>query len=1215
MSHIHYPDLPIIAEKENIIRALKNHSVVVVAGETGSGKTTQLPKICLEAGLGSVKKIGHTQPRRLAARSVAFRIASELQTPIGTLVGYKVRFSDQTSDATRIQLMTDGILLSETQNDKWLSQYDCIIIDEAHERSLNIDFLLGYLKNLLRRRHDLKIIITSATIDVSKFSRFFNDAPLITVEGRSFPVEVNYLDDSHFESDDPALKIAETVKRACERGPGDILIFQSGEKEIRELAEVLHLQALPHVHILPLYARLSVKEQQKIFDSYSGRKIILATNVAETSITVPNIRFVIDPGFARVSRYNYRNKLQRLPIEPISQASAEQRKGRCGRVGPGICYRLYEQSDLLLRPAYTEPEILRVNLAGVILRMLDLGFRPVETFPLIDPLDPRYVKDGMSLLERLGAIDEHKKITPIGRQLAKIPLEPKFGRIMIGASQYGCLKEILVIVSALSIVDPREWPENGREKAQLVHAQFVDERSDFIFFLNLWKFLFEHKQSLSHNKFRLLCRQNYLSYLRVCEWFDVHQQLVESLEDLQFKQNQAPAEYSLIHRALLTGLLDTIGIKDEKKEYKGPRNIQFYIHPGSALFKSSPQWLMACEIVHTSKTFARTNAAIEPKWIEEVGGALLKRQHYDPHFDPKEGRVIAFEKLSIFGLELTHRRKISFEKIDSAEARTIFIREALCEEKMRQRFAFYEKNHNTLLDAKALECRIRKHQALVDEHALFMFYDKKLPRDLASVTSLEKWLKKQDPSALVFSMSDIVRSADLDLYDQLYPSVMTIQGAEFRLEYELDLRSPFDGVTLVVPIEALKNLKEEDFSWPVSGYCSDKIDFAIRSLPKKIRLLLGGSIPNVPHVGTFSYSLSAYLKKFKNIDVPKDDFEKMAYPAYLMMHFKIVEQNGEVIEKGQSLTELYEGLKGKYDTVFATGHTLEQSDLLQWNFGDLPLSVDVAKGSYVFTNYPALALQNQRVSIGLFESQVLANYHHPIAMTHLVLFHLAEPVKFFTKSTFLKQKKHIAKLFSPFGTADELLDEFFFSVAYQVIVKDNPQCRSQSEFLTHLEKHRVAFLNTANKLWSEVIKILEDFALLQDKLYKIEKEKRSSFLVITKDIDLQLTSLFPKHFIRRTPMEWLLRYSAYLKAIMIRLEKYPTRVTRDDQLSQEIHSVLKAYHAKLRAADLTCRDRYDPLLLFCYQVEELRVSLFAESLKTLGSVSKIRLLKLLEKLS
>lgn len=1212
MSQIHYPDLPIISEKNNIIEALKHHSVIVVAGETGSGKTTQLPKMCLEAGFGQQAKIGHTQPRRLAARSVAFRVASELQTKIGSIVGYKVRFSDQTSDTTRIQVMTDGILLSETQHDKWLSKYDCIIIDEAHERSLNIDFLLGYLKNLLKKRHDLKVIITSATIDVEKFSKFFNDAPLITVSGRSYPVEVNYLEDAQFETDDPAIKIAKTVEMACERGPGDILIFQSGEKEIRELVEVLGGLALPRVHLLPLYARQSSKEQQKIFDAYSGRKIIIATNVAETSITVPNIRFVIDPGFARVSRYNYRNKLQRLPIEPISQASADQRKGRCGRVGPGICYRLYEETDYITRAKFTEPEILRVNLAGVILRMLDLGFRPVETFPLMDPLDPRYVKDGLNLLERLGAIDEYKKITPIGRQLAKIPVEPKFGRMLIGGAHYGCISEMLIIVSALSIMDPREWPENGREKAELAYSQFIDECSDFMFYLTLWNFLFEHKKSLSHNKFRLLCRQNYLSYLRVCEWFDVHEQLAEFLKDLNFKKNQIPADYSLIHRALLTGLLDSVGIKEEKKEYKGARNIQFYLHPGSALFKKTPQWIMACEIVHTSKTYARNNASIEPKWIEEVGAKHLKRQQNDAHFSPKEGRVVAFEKITLFGLELVQRRKVSYEAINLAEARTIFIREALCEENMKQRFSFYDKNHETLQAVSNLEKRIRKHQALIDEHALFNFYDNKIPNEVASVQALERWLKQEPNVSLVFSMSDIMRADELASYAILYPTEMVIQNAPYQLEYELDLSSSYDGVSVIVPIEALRNIKEEDFSWPIPGLLAEKIDYAIRSLPKKLRIMIGAAPSTIPKVGTFSVSLSRFIQQHFKLEVSPEQLDHITYPPHLIMHFKVIERQGGLIQRGDKLTELYETLKSKFESAFTTDHSLERYDLKEWDFGDLPSNVQVKKGNFLFTYFPALMETSQGVKIQLFESELLANYHHPKGLTRLTLLHIADAVKYFTKNTFLKQKKLISKLYSPFGTPEEFLDDILSLATYDVFVKHNLHCRTQTEFIKNIESHRTQFLKCVDLLTSQIIKILEDFAAVQTALYRFEKTKSAAHGAIITDIDLQLKGLMTKHFIRITPIEWLSRFPVYLKAILIRLEKFPTRLARDPQLASEIQSITKAYNAKLASIDLTCRSSYDPLLLFRYRIEELRISLFAESLKTIESVSKIRLLKLLE---
>lgn len=1196
MSQIRYPDLPILLEKQNILSALSSHPVIIVAGETGSGKTTQLPKFCLEAGLG-VKKIGHTQPRRIAARSVAFRVASELETSIGQLVGYKIRFSDQTSENTRIQLMTDGILLAESQQDKWLSQYDCLIIDEAHERSLNIDFILGFLKNLLKKRHDLKVIVTSATIDVEKFSQFFNNAPLITIPGRTYPVEVNYqpLD---VEEDDPALAIAKTVTLACSRGPGDILIFQSGEKEIKELEYVLKKSNLNNTHILPLYGRLSNAEQQKIFDTYSGRKIILATNVAETSITVPNIRFVIDPGYARISRYNYRSKLQRLPIEAISQASAEQRKGRCGRVGPGICYRLYAEDDLLARPLFTEPEILRVNLAGVILRMLDLGFRPVETFPLLDPLDPRYIKDGLSLLERLEAIDEFKKITKLGRQLAKIPLEPKFSRILIGAAKYSCVNEILIIVSALSINDPREWQEGQREKANEVHAQFTDPRSDFLFYINLWTFLFEHKQTLSHKKFRLLCRENYLSYVRVCEWFDVVEQLNELIEEMKLVKNQVPSDYSQIHKALLTGLLDGIGIKEEKGLYKGARNVQFLIHPGSALFKKAPNWIMACEIVHTSKTFGRTNASIEPRWVEEVGANLLKRQYFEPHFDSKEGRVLAFEKVTLFGLELVSRRKVSYENVSLKESREQFIREGLCEEKMRATFPFYEKNHQAIQAIRDLEHRIRKDQALFNENALYEFYDKHLPHDIASFKALEKWLKDQDANALMVSPNDLVKEQNIQRYDRDFPVTYKVQGVAYSLEYELDLSSPFDGVTLVVPIEALRSLKEEDFSWLIPGLLPEKMDFAIRSLPKKQRISV--SVPSdLPRDGTFIESLSSHLNM---------KFDRITYPPHLVMHFKVIDENGTMLSRGDDLKAIYEELVPQHQGAFSAGHTLEKLKIEKWDFGDLPEQIQIQKGNLRFTYYPGLFEMDRAVKIQFFESKKIAEYHHPTGLARLALLYFSDPIKHFTKEFNQKHKKTITKLYSPFGTVDEFLDDLFLVAAFELIVNEAKDCRTEKAFQQKIQDNKNQFLKTVQNIFSQLLITLEEFEKLQAKMIK------SDYTDLLNQLDNQIKALFCFHFIRKTPWGWLKRFSTYIKAMQTRLEKYPSRIAKDKEWAQEVIVVQKAYQSKLASIDMSHLSTDDPIYVFRFRIEELRVSLFAEALKTTESVSKIRLLKLLEKI-
>ncbi|MGD9591642.1 MAG: ATP-dependent RNA helicase HrpA [Candidatus Berkiella sp.] len=924
--NINYPDLPISAQKDEILKAILENQVVIVAGETGSGKTTQLPKICLQAGLGIGGLIGHTQPRRIAARTVAARIAFEFESPLGKHVGFKVRFSDKSQKDNYIKIMTDGILLSETQNDKFLSQYDCIIIDEAHERSLNIDFLLGYLKKLITKRKDLKVIITSATIDVKRFSEFFEDAPIIEVKGRSYPVETLYLDkDFHDESDDPILQVANAVKLACQRGPGDILIFQSGEKEIREVIELLTYQKMNNVELLPLFSRQSNAEQQKVFQRSNKRKIIVTTNVAETSLTVPNIRFVIDSGLARISRYNYRNKLQRLPIEAISQASADQRKGRCGRVGPGVCYRLYREEDYLTRTPFTEPEILRTNLAGVILKMLSLDFESIETFEFIEPPDSRYFKDGFTLLERLQAVDENKKITQIGRVLATIPIEPKLGRIIIAANTFGALNEILIITSALSIIDVRERPQGNQSEADLAHAKFAHQTSDFMSILNLWQFIIEHKNQLSHQKMRKLCKENYLSFLRVLEWIDVYQQLVQITAEHNFKLNQVPADYALIHKSLLVGFIDTIGVKEEKQEYTGARNVKFFIHPQSTLFKRAPSWILSSEIVHTSKTFARMNGAIETKWIEEVADSLLKKQYDEPHFEPKSGRVVAFERASLFGLEIYAKKKMNYEKVAPKEARKIFIEQALIQEQMKQSFAFYIKNKETVKRIIQSEDRIRKKLILFDDTKLLAFYESKIPFYVCSVPALEKYLQDKQQDFLEVKQSEILLNEISDNLNNLFPEKLVVKEQLFCLEYRFDLSSENDGATLIVPFELLQYIKDEDFSWVIPGLLEEKIDFLIRALPKKNRTQFV-PIPEFakkakqnisPKQGTLTTALQKYLENEQGSALGVKLWEYIDYPWHLIVHFKVLDKQGNVVGQGDDLEKLYHQLKEHYLEIYS----------------------------------------------------------------------------------------------------------------------------------------------------------------------------------------------------------------------------------------------------------------------------------------------------------
>jgi len=1226
-----YPDLPILSKKDQIIQALKNNSVVIVAGETGSGKSTQLPKICLEAGFGQTLKIAHTQPRRVAARTIAQRIAQELECCLGEEVGFKIRFSDRSKPNTQIKVMTDGILLSETHADPLLRQYDCIIIDEAHERSLNIDFLMGYIKTLLSKRKDLKVIITSATIDIERFSKFFNNAPIIEVSGRTYPVEVHYLCDqgklilsktvdedseTNEEEEDPIAQVVEAVKIACQQGPGDILIFQTGEKEIWEVIFSLK-EAKFNAIFLPLYARQSANEQRKIFESCASRKIIVATNVAETSLTVPNIRYVIDSGKVRISRYNYRTKLQRLPIEPISQASSEQRKGRCGRVGPGICYRLYSEEDLLTRSLFTEPEILRTNLAGVILKMLAIGIKEVETFPFVDPPDYRHIKDGLMLLERLGAIDKHKQITSIGRLLAEFPIEPKLGRAIIAANDHGALEELLIISSALSIIDPRERPIDFKEKVDLAHARFYDKNSDFIFYLNLWRFIQEKRSDLSEKKFRKLCRENFFSFRRICEWVDVYDQLKTKVIELGFKRNQVEADYSAIHQSLLIALLDSIGVNQEKKTYLGARNLKFMLHPSSTIFKKPPLWIMAYEIVHTTQPFSRNNAAIESRWIIDAGKSLLKRNYFEPHFDPHRGQVIAYERITLFGLELVKSRKIVYEKIDPKQAREIFIQQGLVEGLLNTKASFYQKNKVVLQQLEELGSRLRKQHVLIHDEWIMRFYNERLPAQIYSDRTLTDWLKHHNDDILVFTLEDINDPAFIQKIEKNFPISLEIKGQAFKLEYIFDLESEIDGVTIMLPIDALPTLKDEDFSWPIAGLLEDKILAYIRALPKRIRILFFPLLDYVrkakesllPTQGPFELALANFLQAQSTILIEPSIWQGILLPAYLKMHFKVIARDGVEI-RGDSLIDIYESQKQQHPTLF-TGSTAEKSDLTQWDFDEIPILREVKKEQYQAIYYSALVDHKTHVNIELFETNEEAEYYHARGLARMSLFYLQDLCQYFKKNIPHATKKVILKSYAQVNVEEDLWDALLWRTAYQLWITSNSNVRSRSEFEVKILKHRHQFIEIANHLFQLISKILKK---REEVLLTLEKYKRKGSPLLLQDIEQQLDRLFPKNFIQDIPFFALKRYLVYLKAIEIRLDKINQQDLKDRVAQAEVEFLNKEYMKKLKTKKLKVLDPESFIVSFRWKIEELRVSLFAQSLGTTEPVSKIRLLKLLEKL-
>ncbi|PRL07164.1 ATP-dependent RNA helicase HrpB, partial [Haemophilus influenzae] len=832
--------LPVSQRKVEIQKLLSEHQVIVVAGETGSGKTTQLPKMCLELAFGNLGMIGHTQPRRIAARSVAARIAEELQTELGDLVGYKVRFNDQISDDTQIKLMTDGILLAEIQNDRFLNQYSCLIIDEAHERSLNNDFILGYLKQLLPRRRDLKLIITSATIDVERFSKHFNNAPIIEVSGRTYPVEVRYRPVVEEDDQDQLQGILNAVDELQAEGRGDILIFMNGEREIRDTAEALQKQNLKHTEILPLFARLSAQEQNKIFHPSGLNRIVLATNVAETSLTVPGIKYVIDPGTARISRYSYRTKVQRLPIEPISQASANQRKGRCGRVSEGICIRLYSEEDFNSRPEFTDPEILRTNLASVILQMTALGLDDIEAFPFVDAPDKRHIQDGVKLLEELGAFEtvqtksgEKRLLTRVGRQLAQLPVDPRLAKMILSAVNFGCVYEMMIIVSALSIQDPRERPQEKQQASNEKHRRFADKKSDFLAFLNLWRYLQEQQKALSKNQFRRQCQKDFLNYLRIREWQDIYHQIRLTVREMGLPINSEKAEYQQIHTALLSGLLSHIGLKEaEKKQYLGARNAHFAIFPNSVLFKKQPKWVMAAELVETSKLWGRMVAEIEPEWIEPLAEHLIKKSYSEPCWSKSRGAVIADEKVTLYGVPIVAARPVNYGAIDPTVSREIFIQSALVEGDWNTKHKFFKENQRLVREVEELEHKSRRRDILVDDRTLFEFYDQRIGTEVVSQKHFDTWWKKaqqKDPELLNFERSFLIND-DAEQVSKLdFPNFWHQGNLKLKLTYQFEPGTDADGVTVHIPLPLLNQVEMTGFDWQIPGLREELVIALIKS--------------------------------------------------------------------------------------------------------------------------------------------------------------------------------------------------------------------------------------------------------------------------------------------------------------------------------------------------------------------------------------------------
>ncbi|WP_411568911.1 ATP-dependent RNA helicase HrpA [Shewanella sp. SM96] len=1218
---IHYPEnLPVSLMRDDIARAIAGNQVVIIAGETGSGKTTQLPKICLELGLGCRGMIGHTQPRRLAARSVASRVAEELQSPLGEVVGFKVRFADALKSDSYIKLMTDGILLAELTSDRNLDQYDTIIIDEAHERSLNIDFILGYLKQILKRRPDLKVIITSATIDVERFSKHFNNAPIIEVSGRTFPVETRYrplVQDSDADLDQIE-GIFAAVDELVAEGLGDILIFMNGEREIRDTAEQLSRRNYRDTEILPLYARLSYGEQSKVFSSHRGRRIVLATNVAETSLTVPGIRYVIDPGTARISRYSYRTKVQRLPIEPISQASANQRQGRCGRVGPGICIRLYDEADFNNRPAFTDPEILRTNLASVILQMLAIGLGDIAGFPFIEPPDPRHIRDGFLLLEELQAVEsKHGKLvlTPLGRNLAQIPVDPRLARMVVESQQLGCLNEVLVIAAGLSIQDPRERPMEKKQASDEAHRRFADPSSDFVSWINLWQHLKDQQKELSASQFRKKCRDEYLAYLRVREWQDLYAQLKQAVHDLKWRLNDTPANYDSLHRALLSGLLSHVGFKDNNNEYLGARNRKFFVFPGSPLAKKGPKWIMAAELTETSRLFARCCAKIEPEWLEPLAAHLIKKSYVEPHFEAKPGSVIALENQVLYGLTVVHRRKVQYGPIDPVEAREIFIRSALAEGQLQTQEAFFVANQKLLEDIESLEHKSRRRDILVDEQVLVDFYEPRIPEGIYNAQLFFGWWKKvkrEQPDLLDFSKALLMqRNADhistLDFPDTWHKGNLRLQ-----LSYHFEPAAADDGVSVHIPVALLNQIDDSDFDWLVAGLREEKCIALIKSLPKSLRR---NFVPApdyaracvqamVPFSASLLEAMCKQLLRMSGTRISPEDFDLTQLPAHLQMNFKIEDDKNNLVAEGRVLDILKAELQGVVAKAIrqVADKGIEQEALTEWSFGDLPQQYQQQKGNYQVRAFPALIDKKDSVAIKLFDDEFEALDAHRQGLRRLLLLNIPSPVKHLQQA--LPNKAKLAMYFNPFGQVQILIDDIIAAAVQQLLDEKALDVRNQTQFEQAKDWVRQELNPTAEQIALKVEQILTLYQSIKKRL----KGKISLDIAFAmSDIQSQLDKLVFKGFVESCGWNRLADVARYLKAIEIRVEKLPVDPTRDRLHMQSINKVQEALIAQLAKVPRSMPT--PPALIEArWMIEEYRVSCFAQVLGTAYPISEKRIL-------
>ena len=1215
---LNYPEaLPVSARRLEIGEAIANHQIVIVCGETGSGKTTQLPKICLQIGRGVDGLIGHTQPRRLAARAVATRIAEELQTGLGDQVGFQTRFQQFLGDNNRVKIMTDGILLAEIQGDRWLNRYDTIILDEAHERSLNIDFLLGYLKRLLVRRPELKLIVTSATLDVDRIAAHFPSAPVIEVKGRTFPVEMRYRPLQNPDADDLDVNsgIQNAVLELQQAGPGDVLVFLPGEREIREASKTFR-SLRDRFDIHALYARLSPTEQQRIFKRSNKLRIILATNVAETSLTVPGIRYVIDTGTARISRYSWRAQIQRLPVEKISRASAAQRAGRCGRTGPGICVRLYAEDDYLSREEFTQPEIQRTNLAAVILQMAGLGLGAIEDFPFIDSPEDRLIRDGYRLLYELQAVGEDKRLTPIGKQLARLPIDPRLGRMLLAGEKYGSLNEVLIIVTALAVQDPRDRPFDKRQAADERHARFNQKLSDFSALLALWNYLEVQAEALSQSALRRLCEREFINFKRWREWRDLHRQVKLALRDLRVSPNSNPSDYDAIHRALLSGLLDHLGLKDEKDGFIGSRNRRFYVFPGSSLRNKPPKWIMAAEITETTRIYARTIAGIDPQWVEDEGHHLLKRQYSEPHWQKRKARVGGYEKVLLNGLVIHARRLIDYAQIDQQAAREIFIRHALTYGEWETSIPVVLDNQAMIASLEDLEARTRRRDILVDEHQLFAFYDAKIPADINSGARFSKWYRNlADTEVLRLGEQDLVREGAPEVAPADYSELWHQDNLKLPLSYSFEPGTDADGVTMTIPIGLINRIDSEQCDWLVPGMLEEKIVALIRALPKRLRknfipvpdFAHAATQAITPYQGNLFDALAQVLLRMTAIEVPQSAWSR-DIDVHLLMRFAIRDNDGKIVAAGRDLIQLERSLSEEIETrPLAPAQMSFERDVVDgWNFGPLPLHVLCDEAGYSIERIPALAEEGDAVALRLFDDAATAEASMRAGLRRLILAELKQEARYLDKN--MPNIQRLCLMFAPIGSAQSLMEDIVLTAIQRCFVEGVELPRDAGAFAELVRTRRDQLVPAASALCAQMDTVLSSYAELRSQL---KQDLPLSWIEAAADINLQLEALIYPGFIVATPVKWLDRLPRYLKAIEGRLSKLSHAPDRDRHRRSEIEPLF----ARLLHGSTSAAKSPDHFTEYKWLLEELRISLFAQEVGALEKVSVKRLDRLWGELS